>query len=339
MKNIVFSYTNLKLSKMQTIKELQALVNKELSQKTYEEAPIALFEPMTYALSVGGKRLRPIMVLLASQMYDGNLQEALKPAVGLEIFHNFTLLHDDVMDNAAIRRGKPTVHEKWDANVAILSGDAMSIKAYQYIVSCKEAYLSAVLQIFNDTALEVCKGQQLDMEFEEREEVSLEDYLLMIRYKTAVLFACSLKMGAILAGAEAKEQEELYKLGINLGMAFQLQDDYLDVYGDVRIFGKNIGGDILSKKKTYLLIQALKQADTVQKEKLWKLLDNKEIEPKQKVQEVTELYNELGIRKLTLDATTAYIEKAKQNLKNLKIEEEKKQELQDLICKLENRNV
>ncbi len=323
---------------MQTIKQLQILVEEHLSEKAYEEEPIALFEPMTYALSAGGKRLRPIMVLLATQMYGGNLKEALKPAIGLEIFHNFTLLHDDVMDNAAIRRGKPTVHEKWNDNVAILSGDAMSIKAYQYIVSCKEAYLSDVLQIFNDTALEVCKGQQLDMEFEEREEVSLEDYLLMIRYKTAVLFACSLKMGAILAGAEAKEQKELYELGINLGMAFQLQDDYLDVYGDVSIFGKNIGGDILSKKKTYLLIQALKQADETKKERLWKLLNDEKLKAEKKIQEVTDLYNELHIKEITLKSVAEYLEKARRNLENLKISKEKKQELEGLICKLENRN-
>lgn len=324
---------------MQTIKELQIIVNKELEKKEYEESPIALFEPMTYALSVGGKRLRPVMVLLASQMYNGDLNYAMKPALGLEIFHNFTLLHDDVMDNADIRRKQPTVHKKWNQNVAILSGDAMSIKAYQYIVSCKDNHVRDVLQVFNDTALEVCKGQQLDMDFEEMEQVSLEEYLQMIYYKTAVLFACSLKMGGILADAPQKEQEELYRLGINLGMAFQVQDDYLDVYGDVAVFGKNIGGDILAKKKTYLLIQAITKAPVADKADLFILLDDVEIQPEQKIKQVTALYDKLNIREEAQQAIADYISKSKENLENLSVDEEKKKELRGLIGKLENRSV
>lgn len=324
---------------MQTIKELQIIVNKELEKKEYEESPIALFEPMTYALSVGGKRLRPVMVLLASQMYNGDLNYAMKPALGLEIFHNFTLLHDDVMDNADIRRKQPTVHKKWNQNVAILSGDAMSIKAYQYIVSCKDNHVRDVLQVFNDTALEVCKGQQLDMDFEEMEQVSLEEYLQMIYYKTAVLFACSLRMGGILADAPQKEQEELYRLGINLGMAFQVQDDYLDVYGDVAVFGKNIGGDILAKKKTYLLIQAITKATVADKADLFSLLDDVEIQPEQKIKQVTALYDKLNIREEAQQAIADYISKCKENLENLSVDEEKKKELRGLIGKLENRSV
>lgn len=325
--------------KMQTIKDLQSIVNAELQKKKYEEEPVALFEPMSYALSVGGKRLRPVMVLLAAQMYEGNLDDALSSAIGLEIFHNFTLLHDDVMDKAALRRGQPTVHKKWSENVAILSGDAMSIKAYQYIVSCKEKYVSEVLQVFNDTALEVCKGQQLDMEFEERDEVSIQDYLQMIRYKTAVLFACSLKMGGILAEANKQEQQKLYDLGINLGMAFQLQDDYLDVYGDVATFGKNIGGDILAKKKTYLLIQALKNADVKERNELLHILNDENVDAHQKIEEVTALYNRLNVKRVTQEAIAVYLENGEKNLASLKVEENKKQELKGLIAKLVNRSV
>lgn len=325
--------------KMQTIKDLQSIVNAELQKKKYEEEPVALFEPMSYALSVGGKRLRPVMVLLAAQMYGGDLDDALSSAIGLEIFHNFTLLHDDVMDKAALRRGQPTVHKKWSENVAILSGDAMSIKAYQYIVSCKEKYVSEVLQVFNDTALEVCKGQQLDMEFEERDEVSIQDYLQMIRYKTAVLFACSLKMGGILAEADKQEQQKLYDLGINLGMAFQLQDDYLDVYGDVATFGKNIGGDILAKKKTYLLIQALKNADVKERNELLHILNDENVDAHQKIEEVTALYNRLNVKRVTQEAIAVYLENGEKNLASLKVEENKKQELKGLIAKLVNRSV
>ncbi len=324
---------------MQTIKDLQEIVNNKFSERFYEEEPIALFEPMTYALSVGGKRLRPVMVLLASQLYDGDLQYALKPALGLEIFHNFTLLHDDVMDNADIRRGQATVHKKWNENVAILSGDAMSIKAYQYIVSCEDKHVRNVLEVFNNTALEVCKGQQLDMDFEERDEVALDEYLQMIKYKTAVLFACSLQMGGILADAKDKELKELYDLGINLGMAFQLQDDYLDVYGDVAVFGKKIGGDILAKKKTYLLIQALSKANPLEKEKLLYFLNDSSLKKEQKIAQVTALYNQLGIKEITQKAVVAYIEKCKQNLENLSAAEDKKQELRLLINKLEDRNI
>lgn len=324
---------------MQTIKDLQAIVEKQLREKAYEEEPLALFEPMTYGLSVGGKRLRPVMVLLATQMYGGDLSYALKPAIGLEIFHNFTLLHDDVMDNASLRRGQPTVHAKWNENVAILSGDAMSIKAYQYIVSCKDEHVRSVLQVFNDTALEVCKGQQLDMDFEERDAVALEEYLQMIRYKTAVLFACSLRMGGILADAEKDQQQELYELGINLGMAFQLQDDYLDVYGDVATFGKNIGGDILAKKKTYLLIQALEKANVAEKTELLALLNDEKMQPNEKITAVTALYETLGIRKITQEAIANYIKKCKENLDKLAVQETYKQELNGLIVKLENRSV
>lgn len=325
--------------KMQTIKDLQAIVNAQLGKKEYEETPLALFEPMTYALSVGGKRLRPVMVLLAAQMYEGDLKYALKPALGLEIFHNFTLLHDDVMDKASLRRGQATVHTKWNGNVAILSGDAMSIKAYQYIVSCKDTHVRDVLQVFNNTALEVCKGQQLDMDFEEMDQVTLSEYLTMIRYKTAVLFACSLQMGGILADAESSELQELYDLGIHLGMAFQLQDDYLDVYGDVATFGKNIGGDILAKKKTYLLIQALEKANVAEKAELLQLLTNLEMQAAQKIKQVTSIYNALGIKEATQQAIASYIRKGKENLEKLQVEECRKQELKELIAKLENRSV
>lgn len=324
---------------MHTIKELQSIIEDSLQKREYEEAPLELFTPMTYALSVGGKRLRPVMTLLASEMYGGDLQYTLKPAIGIEIFHNFTLLHDDVMDKASIRRGKPTVHKKWNDNVAILSGDAMSIKAYQYIVDIDNKHVRQILNTFNDTALEVCKGQQLDMDFEEKDTVPISDYMQMIYFKTAVLFACSLKMGAILADAPEKEYNQLYDLGINLGMAFQLQDDYLDVYGNIKIFGKNIGGDILAKKKTFLLLTAFERANESQKNTLHDLLNNDKISAQIKIKEITEIYNELKVREYTNDKINEYLSKCKKNLSQLEIPEDKKGVLKILISKLENRDV
>lgn len=322
-----------------TINHLRTIVEDFLQKKEYEESPEALFAPMTYALSVGGKRLRPVMTLLATYMYDGNLQYALKPAVGLEIFHNFTLLHDDVMDRASLRRGMPTVHKKWNDNVAILSGDAMSIKAYQHIVDCEDRHVRKVLEIFNNTALEVCKGQQMDMDFESEKIVPISEYMQMIYYKTAVLFACSLKLGAILADADEKESDLLYRLGINLGMAFQLQDDYLDVYGDVKVFGKNIGGDILTKKKTYLLLSAFEKANEEQKQALHDLLENEFIDADIKIEEVRQIYNNLDIKKIVNDTINKYLGFCRKNLNELNVPQEKKQELNELIAKLENRDV
>lgn len=275
---------------MYSFKELQDVVQKEIDGLEFSTPPEGLFEPMKYILGIGGKRLRPILVLLSANLFKDDLKKVYLPAIGIEVFHNFTLLHDDVMDNAPIRRSKATVHEKWNSNVAILSGDAMSIKAYQYIVSCEDHHLRDVLTVFNQTALEVCEGQQFDMEFEDRRDVQINEYLEMIRLKTAVLLGGSLKMGAVMGDADAKDAELLYNFGVNLGMAFQLQDDYLDVFGNQDVFGKKIGGDILCNKKTFLLIKAFELAKGDDKKELEGWISAKDFNPEEKISAVRAIY-------------------------------------------------
>ena len=232
-----------------------------------------LYRPIDYVLSMGGKHLRPSLMLMACNIFSEDIAPAIKPAIGIEIFHNFTLLHDDIMDKADSRRGKPTVHKKWEENVAILSGDAMLIKAYQYISTCPEKRLSKILEVFSQTAIEVCEGQQYDMDFEKESLVTEEMYLKMIRLKTAVLLGASLKIGAIIGGANQHEANCLYDFGINIGIAFQLKDDLLDVYGNSKKFGKTIGGDITCNKKTFLLIRTINKANEKEKEELEKWLN------------------------------------------------------------------
>lgn len=256
---------------MYTIDELREIVKKEMAKQEYIEKPYSLFEPIKYILEDGGKRLRPILTLLAYNLYREDIERVLKSAIGIEIFHNYTLLHDDVMDDAELRRGRQTVHKKWNNNVAILSGDAAAITAYKYIEHCEDRYLRRAIDGFNQVAMDVCKGQQYDMEFETRNDVTEEEYLHMIYLKTSVLIAGSLRHGALIAGAPEHEYKALYDFGGFLGLAFQLQDDYLDVYGDVSEFGKNIGGDIVSNKKTYMLIRAFELADEATKKELTRL--------------------------------------------------------------------
>ena len=239
---------------MHTFQELLQEVQRAVENIAYPPAPAGLYEPIRYELSLGGKRIRPVLTLMACELFGGDRRMAIDAATGLEIFHNFTLLHDDVMDKADLRRGKPTVHIKWDENSAILSGDAMQILSYMYIMKSPEASRAAVCDIYLKTALEICEGQQYDMEFESRNDVREEEYIEMIRLKTAVLLGCALKTGAIIAGAPAADADRIYDFGVNIGLAFQLRDDYLDVYGDPAVFGKNIGGDILNNKKTYMLM-------------------------------------------------------------------------------------
>ena len=261
-----------------------------------EEHPGALFDPVRYTLSMGGKRIRPVLALLAAELFGKDPDVAIAPAVAVEIFHNFSLVHDDLMDRADMRRGHPTVHKKWNANAAILSGDAMVIEAYKYIARVPHAYLPAILDVFSTTAMEICKGQQYDMDFEQRDDVTEAEYLEMIRLKTGVLFGCSLKMGAIMAEAPPTEADALYNYGINLGLAFQLKDDLLDVYGDPATFGKKIGGDILCNKKTYLLIKALKNSNPEQREELAKWLQATNYNPAEKIEAVKKIYDELNLK-------------------------------------------
>lgn len=324
---------------MYTFNELQIQIEKRIDALEFSTPPEGLFEPMKYILSIGGKRLRPILVLMAANLFKNELEKVYLPAIGIEVFHNFTLLHDDVMDNAPIRRNMATVHEKWDSNVAILSGDAMSIKAYQFIVSCENQYLRTVLEVFNQTALEVCEGQQFDMEFEDRTDVRVEEYLNMIRLKTAVLLGGSLKMGAIMAHADAKDADALYHFGLNLGMAFQLQDDMLDTFGNEAIFGKKIGGDILCNKKTFLLIKAQELATGDAKIDLERWIGEGNFNPEEKVAAVKNIYIDLNVRDLAELEIDRYFNLCQDYLASVKVGEEKKENLSLLVKRLINRSV
>lgn len=319
---------------MLSFKEIQEKIEREIGQLEFDCPPKSLYEPITYILSLGGKRIRPALVLMAYNLYREDVEKAIRPAIGLEVFHNFTLLHDDLMDQADKRRNKPTVHKVWNANTAILSGDAMLIAAYQLIGETAPEHLKEVLDLFTRTALEICGGQQYDMEFESRMDVSEEEYLEMIRLKTAVLLACSLKTGAILAGASREDAENLYRFGINIGLAFQLQDDLLDVYGDTRTFGKNIGGDILCNKKTFLLINALRRAEGEQKAQLEHWIARKDFDAAEKIAAVTNIYNVLGLKELSEAKMQTYYAEGMKNLAALSVSEERLAVLKEVTSRL-----
>lgn len=323
---------------MKTFEEILAIVCSSVDELNWEREPRKLYEPIAYTLKLGGKRIRPALALMACDMFSEQPEKAIKPALGIEVFHNFTLLHDDIMDKADIRRGKPTVHVKWSENTAILSGDLMQIAAYMLVSETPAPHLKPVLDLFSQTAVEVCEGQQYDMDFETRDEVEPADYLEMIRLKTAVLLGCSLKTGAIIGEAGEEDAQALYQFGLNVGIAFQLKDDLLDVYGDEKSFGKKIGGDILCNKKTYLLIHARKLARGDIKSKLDSLLSDSSIDPEKKISEVTGLYNHLGVKKICEDAMSEYFEMAIANLQKVSVSSDKKQELRKLAEKLMSRN-
>ncbi|MDR1407774.1 MAG: polyprenyl synthetase family protein [Tannerella sp.] len=286
-----------------------------------ESHPPGLFDPIKYTLSNGGKRIRPAFMLIACDLYGGSTDGALLPALGMEVFHNFTLLHDDLMDEADIRRNRPTVHKKWNRNTAILSGDAMLISAYRLISETPVPHLKEILSLFTQTALEICEGQQFDMEFESRTDVTEEEYIEMIRLKTAVLLACCLKAGAIIGGAPHAGAERLYRFGLYLGLAFQLQDDLLDVYGNPQMFGKNIGGDILCDKKTFLLIHALRQASEQQQHIIaqYQSCDGRRFAPAEKIAAITAIYDRLQIKELTENRIAHYYGKAMDELAGLDV--------------------
>lgn len=320
-----------------TIDTFSKVLKEEISKQTYGESPLELYEPIRYIMALGGKRMRPILTLLGASVFSENWQKALKPALAVEIFHNFTLLHDDIMDKAPTRRGQPTVHKKWNDNVAILSGDVMLVKAYEMLFEVEEPFLKQVLREFSQTAAEVCEGQQLDMNFEKLENVSLEEYLNMIRLKTSVLLGFSLKLGAILAGAEANEADKMYQIGLHAGMGFQLMDDILDVYGNPEKFGKQVGGDIISNKKTYLLILAKQQAKGVLREKLNFWLQAKDFDNNLKVQEVTDIYNILQIKEQTEVIMNSHFTACFDEIESLNLAKEKKEILTDFFKKLTER--
>ena len=279
---------------------LTETIEKYLSNISYPTQPEGLYEPISYVLSMGGKRLRPTLLLLSYSLFKDDIDTALPLAIGLETYHNHTLLHDDLMDNADVRRGKPTVHKKWDANTAVLSGDAMLIIAFRHFIEARCEGKDQILKLFANTALEICEGQQYDVNFERRTDVTESEYMEMIRLKTSVLLACAAKAGALAAGASPEDADTLYRFAEKMGLAFQVQDDWLDVYGDPKVFGKKIGGDILCGKKTYLLINALNRADAAEKQRLLALLADSEMPAGEKIAAVTHIYDALGISQLTL---------------------------------------
>jgi len=322
---------------MHTTKELQAKVRDIFDNQNYINEPKRLYEPIQYSLSQGGKRLRPLLALLGCSIFKGDLETVIPPAIGLEIFHNFTLLHDDIMDEAPIRRGQASVYKKWDTNTAILSGDTMFVLAYEYVTKTKAEFLVEVLRVFNQTAREVCEGQQYDMNYETQDLVGIEDYIEMIRLKTAVLIAAALKIGAIVAHANTDDAQNIYDFGINIGLAFQLRDDLLDAFGKLEVFGKPIGNDIVTNKKTYLYIVAYEKADSMQKAALDRAFSEENNEAK--IKAVLELYEQLKIKEETEKMIEDYYEKSLQYLDAISIEKEQKAELYDFAKGLMLREV
>ena len=322
---------------MYTSEELLKKVNEALDNVVYDRKPASLYDPIKYVLSIGGKRVRPVLTMLSYNLYKDDPLSIMPQALGLETYHNFTLLHDDLMDHADMRRGHETVHKKWDANRAILSGDTMLLQAFERVEDCDPTKLPAVFKVFIQTTLEIGEGQQLDVEFENRNDVTEDEYIEMIRLKTSVLLACACKVGAIMAGAPAEDIENMYKFGEKLGLAFQLQDDLLDVYGDPAVFGKNIGGDITSNKKTYMLINAVNRATPQQRDELIKWIEAKEFDRNEKVKAVTELYNEIGIRKLCEQKIEQYYQQSLVYLSKVNVPDERKTELKAYAAEMMKR--
>lgn len=307
--------------------EILTKVNTFLDNIPYDRKPQSLYEPIKYVLSMGGKRIRPVLMLLAYNLFKDDPGSILMPACALETYHNYTLLHDDLMDNADLRRGHQTVHRRWDANTAILSGDSMLVLAYQRMAQCSADKVQEVLNLFTETALEIGEGQQYDMDFEHRNDVREEEYIEMIRLKTSVLLACATKIGAILADASAQDADNIYRFGEQMGLAFQLQDDFLDVYGDTKVFGKAIGGDIVSNKKTYMLINAFNRADAAQRAELERWIEAKDFDAKEKIAAVTRIYNEIGIDRLAMEKIKFYFNESKKYLDAVSVAPERKAEL------------
>ena len=324
---------------MKSSTELLQMVNTFLDQLPYDRQPQSLYDPIRYVLSMGGKRIRPVMMLLAYNLYKENPESILMQACALETYHNYTLLHEDLMDNADVRRGNPTVHKKWDANTAILSGDTMLVVAYQRMAQCPADKLAQLLSIFTETALAIGEGKHYDMDLEHRNDVTEEEYIEMIRLKTSVLLACAMHIGAVLADASDEDVKHLYRFGEQIGLAFQLQDDLLDVYGDPKVFGKNIGGDIVSNKKTYMLINAFVRANSEQRAELNRWVEATDFDHKAKIEAVTNIYNQLGIRQLCEEKINYYFQQGLQCLKKVSVSDERKQCLLNFTYDLMNREI
>ena len=318
--------------------------NKALDAVYYPANPAELYEPINYALSVGGKRLRPVFMLLACQAFGGDVERTMAAAIALETFHNYTLLHDDLMDNADVRRGKPTVHKRWDANVAILSGDAMLELAYGRMYQAlsqadgiAETARQSAFRLFLETTLQVSEGQQYDMNFEHRLDVTLNEYFEMIRLKTGVLIACALEMGALVGGATREQADKLYQYGLQIGSAFQLQDDYLDVFGDAKVFGKSIGGDIHEGKKTYLLISALSRSSAEQRLEIADRLTDHDADPQAKIDWFTQLYKSLGVPEACAQEMLSCYYEADKLLASVKMDDTGRQLIKDFADSLVHR--
>lgn len=322
---------------MYTSAQILEKVEQALGSLPYERKPEGLYAPVQYVLSLGGKRIRPVLMLMGYNLYKDDVERIMMPALGLETYHNYTLLHDDLMDRADVRRGHATVHRKWNENAAILSGDSMLVLAYQRMAQCDAALLPQVMELFTETALEIGEGQQYDIEFETRNDVTEDEYIEMIRLKTSVLLACALKLGAMLAGAPKTDAEILYDFGEQIGLAFQLQDDYLDVYGDFKTFGKRIGGDILCNKKTYMLINAQLLANDSQRKELEHWLTAKDYDEEEKIKSVTHLYDEIGIPQIARKKIEYYYSLAEQSLAKVNLPEEKKSLLWQYAQQMLNR--
>lgn len=325
---------------VKSVSRLIEIIDRNLSEYRQNNAfnPVELYDPVFYTLENGGKRIRPVLVLMGLNLFEDEVSKGISSALAVEIFHNFTLLHDDIMDNSSQRRGRPTVHKKWGVNTAILSGDAMMILAYRFLANSPQKYLSSLMNVFNQAALEVCEGQQFDINFEAGSTVSEDDYLEMIRLKTSVLLAAALQMGAILGEADREDQASLYRFGLNLGLAFQLQDDYLDTFGDQSVFGKRIGNDILANKKTFLLIKALELSKGEEKEKLLYLMNLSDYDEAEKIKQVTGIYEKLSVGNLTKDKIRYFHQNSLDHLARVKVQDNRKALLFQLAEQLITRN-
>ena len=324
---------------MQHISYYQDIFSKYLVEYSVQREPVNLYNPINYILGLGGKRLRPVLTLMSADIFGAKVNDALDAALSIEVFHNFSLVHDDIMDGAPLRRGKETVHKKWDVNTGILSGDAMLIMAYKLFENYSPETFQLLAKLFSKTALEVCEGQQYDIDFETRDDVTIPEYLKMIEYKTAVLVGAAMKMGAIVAQASTKDQDTIYEFGKNLGIAFQLQDDYLDAFGNPETFGKQVGGDIIENKKTYLFLRTLEFGSTKDKEQLLQLTREKGISNDNKVEQVKQLFEQTGAAKATKNEVKYYTEKAFRILSDLEISDSKKEILHNFGQQLMNRNI
>ena len=324
---------------MHTIYQYQEFLSEYLKSQYESKEPKNLYEPIHYILDLGGKRIRPVLTLMAAEIFDADYKKALPAALAVEVFHNFSLVHDDIMDDAPLRRGKETVHEKWDLNTGILSGDAMLILAYQYFEQYEPIVFKDLAKLFSKTALEVCEGQQWDVDFEKRNDVTIPEYLKMIQYKTAVLVAAAMKMGAIIAETTVENADLIYDFGLNLGLAFQLQDDYLDAFGNPETFGKQVGGDIIENKKTYLYLKAMAFSSEKEATELKRLFSIHPEDSSDKIAVVKELFNSSGAAKATQDAIHDFTFLAFQTLDKMKISADKKEMLRNFGENLMGRKV